>query len=130
MAMAKNITVYSNINKNIKINGFREKVARAVLSLIDNAVKYTPVKGKIEITLEKAGSKALIVIKDNGSGISRVELKKIFNRFYRGAKTEKVLGSGLGLAISKSIVVLHQGEIKVKSAVGKGSTFVIVLPTV
>lgn len=128
LAIKRKIQVKLSTTKNINILGFKDKLARAILNLIDNAIKYSPVGGQVELLLEKTPNKALITIIDEGPGILEEEVPKIFNRFYRGSKTDKVLGSGLGLAIAKSIISLHQGEIKVKSSGDKGSTFVIVLP--
>lgn len=128
MAQKKKIQVNLSTTKNIYFFGFRDKLARALLNIIENAIKYSPNQGRIEIILEKTPNKVLISVIDNSKGILEKDLPNIFNRFYRGSKTDKVLGSGLGLAIAKSIVVLHGGEIKVKSVKGKGSTFVVVLP--
>lgn len=128
MAVKRKLRIKFSTAKNIYISGFKDKLARAILNLIDNAVKYSPSQGEVELILEKTPTKALISVVDKGSGILEEEIPHIFNRFYRGSKTDQVLGSGLGLAIAKSIVNLHQGEIRVKSSKGKGSVFVIVLP--
>lgn len=136
LAIKKRVQVKLSTVKDISVFGFKDKLARALLNIIENAIKYSSVEGKIEIVLEiipnEASSryrdKVLISVIDNGQGILEEEIPRIFNRFYRGSKTDKVFGSGLGLAIAKSIITLHQGEIKVKSSKGKGSTFVIVLP--
>ena len=127
LAGKKKIQVKLSSTKNIYILGFKDKLARAILNIIDNAIKYSPVQGRIEIILEKTPNKALISIIDEGHGIPEEEIPHIFNRFYRGSKTSETFGSGLGLAIAKSIINLHQGEIKVKSSKSKGSTFIIVL---
>lgn len=128
MAIQKKVEVNLSTTPNVFVKGFKDKLARVILNLIDNAIKYSPKGGKIEIILEKSPNKALVNIIDNGPGISEGDLPHIFNRFYRGSKTDKVLGSGLGLAIAKSIITIHQGEIRVKSAKGKGSAFIVVLP--
>ena len=128
MAIDKEITVSGKIEKGIKLYGFKDKLGRAVLNMIDNAVKYTPNLGSIEMTLKKEKVKALVKIHDTGLGIPERDLPRIFDRFYRGASTDKIFGSGLGLAISKAIVMSHHGEIKVKSEVSKGTTFTIILP--
>lgn len=128
LAVGKAIEVVTSIEPEIYTTGFKDKLARAILNIMENAVKYSPSGSRIEVILEKAPGKALINITDQGIGIKAEELPHIFDRFYRGSKTDKVLGSGLGLAIAKSIVNLHQGEIKVKSTPGKGSSFIIVLP--
>lgn len=128
LALKKKLKVSLFTTKDVYIFGEKDKIAWALLNLIDNAIKYSPVAGAVELILEKTPSKALVSVVDNGQGIKEEEIPLIFGRFYRGSKTDKVLGSGLGLAISKSIVLLHQGEIKVKSVRGKGSTFVVILP--
>lgn len=128
LAIAKRISVKTNIAKNVKISGYKEKLAQAVLNIIENAIKYTHTDGKVTIILEKLHVKAIITITDTGSGIAQEDIPHIFDRFYRGTKTDKVLGSGLGLAISKSIISLHQGYIVVDSIPKKGSTFTITLP--
>ncbi len=128
IATKKNIHVKLTATKNIYVTGYKDKLARALLNLIDNAIKYSPVEGLVEIILEKSPNNVLVSIIDQGQGITEGEMPHIFDRFYRGSKTDKILGSGLGLAIAKSIVLLHKGEIKVKSTQGKGSAFVVVLP--
>jgi len=78
--------------------------------------------------LLKEKNNALITIKDNGQGIEESELNQIFNRFYRGSKTNKTFGAGLGLAIAKATIEIHRGAIQVKSKSNYGSTFTIALP--
>lgn len=128
MALKKKIGVKLTTRKNIFISGFKDKLARALLNIIDNALKFSPNGGKIELLLEKTPKKVLFSVIDNGAGISKEEVPHIFDRFYRGSKTDNILGAGLGLAIAQSIVNLHRGQIKVKSAIGEGSTLVVVLP--
>ncbi len=130
LATKKHITVKTNLVKNSVINGYKEKLAQAVMNVIENAIKYTPSNGKVSITLEKLHAKAIITITDTGNGIAQEDIPHIFDRFYRGAKTDKVFGSGLGLAISKSIITLHQGYIAIESTPKRGSTFTITLPEV
>lgn len=128
MASQKDITAKFEIDKNIYLVGYKDKLARALLNVIENSVKYTPKQGRIEVELEKIHHKAIITVQDSGIGIEDNEQIKIFDRFYRGSKTDKVFGSGLGLAISRSMITLHGGDIKVNSKVGKGSTFIISIP--
>ena len=130
MASQKEITAKFRIKKDVHLSGYKDKLARAILNILENSVKYTPKKGIIEVDLETVHNKAIITIKDTGIGIEEDEQKRIFDRFYRGSKTDKVFGSGLGLAISKSMINLHNGDIKVDSKVGQGSTFIISLPLV
>ena len=128
LGQSKNISVEKDIIKNVFIIGFREKLARALLNIIDNAIKYTLKNGVLSLTLEKKLNEAVITVRDTGQGIASKDLPHIFDRFYRGSVSDKVLGSGLGLAITKSIITLHNGSIKVNSIVGEGTTFKIHLP--
>lgn len=128
LALKKQIAVTYSIVPQIQMGGFRERLGRAILNIIDNAVKYTSPKGKIHISLIQEYNNALITIKDNGLGIELAEIEHIFDRFYRGAKTDKIFGAGLGLAIAKATVDIHKGAIKVSSRPKIGSTFTIALP--
>ncbi|MEK7078773.1 MAG: ATP-binding protein [Patescibacteria group bacterium] len=124
----KQIAVVKSITPDIQMSGFRERLGRALLNIIDNAIKYTPHNGKIHISLIQEYHNALITIKDNGQGIEEGEIGHIFDRFYRGSKSEKVFGAGLGLAIAQATIGIHRGVIQVKSKPGMGSTFSIALP--
>jgi len=130
MALRKQIIIHTSITKHLAVLGFKEKLAQALINIIENAIKYTPMKSSITISLQKDQENAVIVISDTGRGIAEEDMPHIFDRFYRGKKTEKVLGSGLGLAISKSIVTLHHGYITFDSTIGKGSTCTITLPVI
>lgn len=128
MATAKNIKIKKSIEKGILISGFKDKLGRAILNIIDNAIKYTSSQGTINLKFEKVKQKIHISINDTGQGIKKDDIPHIFDRFYRGSSVEKVQGSGLGLAISKSILAVHKGKIFVKSKVGKGTQFSLTLP--
>lgn len=128
MGMRKKIKVVASIEKNISIQGFRDKLGRALLNIVDNAIKYTPARGKVNISLKRKREDVMITIIDTGQGISSLDLPHIFDRFYRGGATENVFGSGLGLAITKAIITSHQGKIEVKSAAAKGTSLRITLP--
>jgi signal transduction histidine kinase len=128
LAAQKRISIRNNIRQNIFVIGVEDKITRAILNIIDNAIKYTPVDKTVSITLHKRGGSAILEITDTGIGISEKEIDHIFERFYRGAKTAKTLGSGLGLAIAQGIIKAHRGEIDVTSKVGKGTTVSITLP--
>ncbi|RLK02174.1 response regulator [Tenacibaculum discolor] len=102
---------------------------RALNNIILNAIKYTPKKGNITVSLNKLNEQIIISIKDSGIGISEKDIKLIYNRFYQVKNDiNKAGGSGIGLAFSKEIIELHQGNLTVKSELGKGSTFIISLP--
>jgi PAS domain S-box-containing protein len=98
-------------------------------NLIGNAIKYTPSGGRIEISLYPQDSQIVFKISDTGPGIPPEEQSRIFEKFYRASNvTAESSGFGLGLAIVKSIVENHQGRVWVESALGKGTTFYVVLP--
>ncbi|TSC87822.1 MAG: Periplasmic sensor signal transduction histidine kinase [Microgenomates group bacterium Gr01-1014_16] len=128
LARPRHIAVTSRIAPGIFILGQPEKIYRALLNLIDNAVKFTPAEGKISLSLISRKNQAVVEVKDTGAGIAQSDLPHIFNRFYRGSKSGRTLGSGLGLAITSSILATHGGQIKVKSLPGHGSTFTVSLP--
>ena len=128
LSAKKQLRIKSTIQPDITVFGDEGKITRAILNIIDNAIKYTPKKKIIYISLRKLKDEAIIEIKDGGIGISKSDLKHVFERFYRGSKTSKTLGSGLGLAISQGIINAHKGQIKVDSAIGKGTTVKIILP--
>ncbi|MEJ2050299.1 MAG: HAMP domain-containing sensor histidine kinase, partial [Calditrichota bacterium] len=114
-----------------KVNGDRDRLYQLYFNIIDNAIKYTPEKGKITISGKVENNIAIIDIKDTGPGIPVEELSLIFKRFYRvrNDNTNKISGNGLGLSICKLISELHRGTINVISDSEKGSTFRILLPT-
>ena len=127
LAQAKHIVVKSKIEKKITITGKKDKLYRAVLNLIDNAIKFTPGGGKVWLALVSQKGVVKVEVADNGVGIAAVDVPHIFERYYRGSKPGKTLGSGLGLAIAASIIAAHNGRIEVESAAGKGSKFSVVL---
>ncbi|MDQ7785885.1 MAG: ATP-binding protein, partial [Desulfomonilaceae bacterium] len=105
---------------------------QAVVNLVDNALKYSEPNSTVWIVSERRNSEVLIRVKDEGCGIPREHLARIFERFYRvdKARSRKVGGTGLGLAIVKHIANAHGGRVEVESSPGKGSTFSIRLPAV
>jgi PAS domain S-box-containing protein len=103
-----------------------ENLERAIGNILDNALKFTPEGGKVEVSLHKEGHKALISIADTGTGISSSDLPHIFERFYRGKGANT--GTGLGLYTARLAVEELGGEIRAESELGKGSKFTISLP--
>jgi two-component system sensor histidine kinase CiaH len=129
-ASTKNITISDHTN-DLKLKADNYSLAEVLVILIDNAIKYSPERSKIEISSLVTGKAGKISIKDQGIGIKASELPHIFDRFYRSdssrSKTQAE-GYGLGLAIAKKITDSMDGIIEVRSAPGKGSTFTISLP--
>jgi len=103
---------------------------QVISNLIDNAIKYTPSGGRIDIIVEDIGKGVKVSVKDTGIGIPKEDLPRIFERFYRGDKSRNLSlgGVGLGLSIVKHIIEAHGGSVGVESEIGKGSTFYFILP--
>jgi signal transduction histidine kinase len=110
----------------------KDAFSRALLNLLDNAVKYSPPgRTHVAISLKRMGAAAVIQVEDHGYGIAPEEKDLIFDRFYRGRSAsdqQTVRGAGLGLSIVKHIVTAHEGEIDLQSTLGKGSIFTIRIP--
>ncbi|MFZ0952565.1 MAG: ATP-binding protein [Candidatus Sulfotelmatobacter sp.] len=108
----------------------RSAVQRLLAILLDNAVKYTPAPGTVELRLEAQTGNAVISVRDSGVGISVEDQGKIFERFYRvdKARSRELGGAGIGLAIADWIVQQHRGSLTVQSSIGIGSTFFVELP--
>ena len=124
----KHLILKGDIEPDIVIGGAEDKLSRAVLNIIDNAIKYTPSGGLVTMSLRKKKGNAVIEVKDTGIGIPEKESEHIFERFYRGSKAAKTLGSGLGLAIAQGIIQAHRGSIEIKGKAGKGTSVTITLP--
>ena len=107
-----------------------DKMTQVIDNIINNAIKYSPDGGKITVGMKTTETQMILSISDEGLGIPKKDLPKIFDRFYRvdKARSRAQGGSGLGLAIAKEIIKQHHGFIWAKSEYGKGSTFTIVLP--
>ena len=105
-------------------------MTQVIDNIINNAIKYSPDGGKITVSMKTTETQMILSISDEGLGIPKKDLPKIFDRFYRvdKARSRAQGGSGLGLAIAKEIIKQHNGFIWAKSEYGKGSTFTIVLP--
>ncbi len=110
--------------------GDRDKIEQVIINLVSNSIKYTPDGGNIEVFAGKVYNEIYIKVKDNGIGIPKSDLGRIFERFYRvdKARTRKAGGTGLGLAIAKEMVEAHGGKISIQSEVGEGSEVMITLP--
>jgi signal transduction histidine kinase len=105
----------------------RARIELAISNLLDNAIKFTPSGGNVQIGARAEGDAVLIWVEDNGSGIDQEDLPHIFDRFYRGRHSEAG-GSGLGLSIARAIFEAHGGSVSVDSAPSQGSSFLITLP--
>lgn len=108
--------------------GNEELMMQVFMNLIDNAIKFTPVGGQIQINAYKTDSEIIITLTDNGLGLTNEESKHIFEKFYQSDKARLSKGNGLGLTLVKHIVDLSNGTIDVTSEVGVGTTFTLSFP--
>lgn len=108
----------------------KDKINQVIVNLISNALKFTKSGEKVEICVNGYRDTTEIIVKDNGVGIAEEELPNIFERFYRADKSRNrnTGGAGIGLTIVKSIILAHKGTIQIKSMLGVGSEFIIILP--
>ena len=112
------------------IHADRGMIKQVMRILVDNAVKYSPADSTVTLGTRPNGNGCILTVTDHGAGISEEDLPKIFERFYRAdaARNSETGGHGLGLSIARIIVVAHSGKLRVRSKVGTGTTFEIVLP--
>lgn len=124
------ISLIEEIKDGIIINSDKDKISQIVQNLVSNAIKAIKDDGLIRVSLSEDKNKIYLVVKDNGVGISDEKKEAIFERFYRidDARNTKLNGHGLGLSITKNFVESLGGKIKLKSRLGKGSTFSVILP--
>lgn len=127
VAQNKRIAIeFDSQNANgVSVFGDEERLQQVLVNLIDNAIKYTPENGQIKVSLDVKEKEVVVAVEDNGIGIPKKDLPRIFERFYRVDKTRSrdVGGSGLGLSIAKHILEAHSIQIKVESEEQKGTRF-------
>ncbi len=129
-AQEKGLSLEVKLEEAYPFTGDREFVKRAIVNLLDNSIKYTPVPGKITVSVDDAGRFWVLRVQDTGIGIPYSEQPRIFEKFYRGKEAEAlgIRGSGLGLALVKTVAEKHRGRVWVESEPGKGSTFFLAIP--
>lgn len=125
LAIKKNIDIAIKVPDQLGLFADKQRLCQLIYILLDNAIKYTPTKGKIFILLTKKEDNVRISVQDSGIGIAPDDQKRIFERFYRvdKSRSREQGGTGLGLSIAKWIVSAHNGFIEVKSEPGQGTTF-------
>jgi signal transduction histidine kinase len=112
----------------VVVSGDPTRLEQVAANLIDNAVKYTPAGGRVEVRIARVADRAMLRVSDTGPGIPPDELPRIWDRLFRGDTSRAERGLGLGLSLVKAIVEAHGGTVSVASEVGKGSTFTVLLP--
>ncbi len=130
-AKDKNIRLIKVLNcKDVVIKTSKDRLRQMIINLVDNGIKYTPEGGYVKVTTNDIENNIIIEVEDSGIGISKENIPRLFERFYRVDKgrSRKLGGTGLGLAIVKHIVESMKGTITVESEIGKGTKFTIILP--
>ncbi|MEO6542202.1 MAG: ATP-binding protein [Ferruginibacter sp.] len=128
MAERKQIHYHVHFPEQTHISFFdKDKLEKIFTNLLSNAFKYTPEKGTVSVIVEIEDNRLRVSVEDTGPGIAKIELDKVFDRFYQVEGTEDK-GTGIGLALVKELVELYRGQISVNSEPGKGSRFRVSLP--
>ena len=127
MAQAKRLTVQTACDREVIADGNRNYLRRLLINLVDNALKFTPEGGVIEVALERRDGHAWLRIADSGPGIAEADRPFIFDRFFRG-RGRREAGNGLGLSLCREVVELHGGTLTAVNRVNGGAEFVVTLP--
>ncbi len=128
VADERGVPVTTAVADGITVTVDRNRLRQALANLLDNALKYTPRGGRVEIAARRDGPDAILSMTDTGVGIPADELPHIWTRLYRGDKSRSSRGLGLGLSLVKAIVEAHRGQVSVQSEPGRGSRFELRLP--
>jgi signal transduction histidine kinase len=130
LAADKAITVTCEARERMVINGDRSRLKQVVVNLLDNAIKYTPANGAVQLRVTALEGHVVLTVDDNGIGIPAAALPHVFERFYRvdATRSDDTGGAGLGLAIVKTICDAHGAAVRVMSEIGRGSSFHVTFP--
>jgi signal transduction histidine kinase len=129
VADAKGVALVSKLQPDVSVMADGTRLQQVAANLIDNALKYTPPGGRVDVEVTQDGGKARLKVRDDGPGINPDELPRIWDRLFRGDASRTERGLGLGLSLVRAIVKAHGGTVDVESALGNGSTFTVALPT-
>ena len=128
VAEDKHIVVSTASDPALWLMADRSRLRQVLANLLDNAIKYTPVGGRVDVEAVRQKGLAIISVSDTGIGVMAHEAPRIWDRLYRGAHSRSERGLGLGLSLVRAVVMAHRGRVDVSSAAGGGSTFTITLP--
>ena len=130
LAEDKGISITGNFARKVMVRGDRARLKQVLVNLLDNAIKYTPGGGNVNVSVTERNGKAVLEVSDNGIGIPTDAMPHLFERFFRvdKARSREAGGAGLGLSIVKSICAAHEGRVEAQSIEGEGSRFVVELP--
>jgi len=128
VADAKGVALTVEAPDDVVVTADRTRLEQVAANLIDNAVKYTPADGRVDVKARRAPAAAVLQVRDTGTGIPPDELPRIFDRLFRGDTSRAERGLGLGLSLVKAVVEAHDGTVEVSSEPGQGSVFTVSLP--
>ncbi len=128
VAEEKKIQLFLSTEEGTIVSGDPTRLMQAFANLLDNAIKYSRPDSLVKLEVFKTDRHVITKISDEGSGIPKAELEKIWERLYRGDKSRSTSGLGIGLSVVKAIVSVHEGQIEVQSTEGIGSVFTVTLP--
>ncbi|MEE4177272.1 MAG: ATP-binding protein [Bacteroides sp.] len=130
LSIQKGIDIYLNCGTKVPIQADRQEIEIVLNNLISNSIKYNKEGGRVDVSLGKEESNAIIRVEDTGIGMNADDLDKLFEDFVRikTEETKNISGSGLGLSIVKKILELYEADIKVESTPGEGSSFTVIFP--
>ena len=123
LAEDRSLSIHVDTQEDVWVRGDRSRLRQVLANLVDNAVKYTPAGGRIELRTAREGPEAVVTVEDTGIGIAPDELPQIWERLYRGDKSRSERGLGLGLSLVRAIVQAHEGTVTAQSRLGEGSSF-------
>jgi len=127
-ADAKGVTLAASADGGVRVSVDRTRLEQVAANLLDNAIKYTPAGGRVEVSAGREGGRAVLRVSDTGLGIPADEQPRIWDRLFRGDQSRAERGLGLGLSLVKAVVEAHGGAVSVDSQLGRGSTFTVSLP--
>ena len=128
VAEAKGVTLAASVEPGASVAADRTRLEQVMANLLDNAVKYTPAGGRVDVEVHREADGAVLRVRDTGPGIPADEQPRIFDRLFRGDTSRAERGLGLGLSLVKAVVEAHGGTVHVDSEPGRGSTFSVSLP--
>ena len=112
----------------VLVCGDRMRLQQMLANLLDNAVKFTPENGEVDVSLQVERDSVTLAVRDNGCGMSEDDLQNVFKRFYRADNSRSLPGNGLGLSLVQAIVKAHNGSIEISSQINEGTVVWVTLP--
>lgn len=128
VADEKSVHLTARVPAGLLVEADRVRLQQVLANLVDNAIKYTPAEGRVEVSADRAARQLVLGVKDSGMGIPSEELPRIWERLYRGDKSRSQKGLGLGLSLVKAVIQAHGGTVSVSSRPHEGSAFTVRLP--